>query len=188
MILGVDPGLAHCGWALLAPGGALVDRGVIVTERHEGEVGDAQRRLAEVCRALYGKVHHAQLVVVEWPSAGGFGRSGPPCPVCKQARGNAQSSAQTNLAAGAIAGLAWGAGRKVDAPAPVTWRAKLGHKRGADQALHADLERRYARELAGLRKGDLPHVLDAIGLALYAELVRQPKPESAQVALAIGAA
>lgn len=160
MILGVDPGIAHCGWALLESG-QLVGRGVITTARDRGVTGDAQRRLAEMCRELHSLVFRARLVVLEWPG-GGFGR-------------NAGSAAQTNAVAGAIAGLAWGAGRRVKAPAAVTWRAALGHKRGKDELLHADIARRYALQLADVLKGNLPHVLDAIGLAEYGELCTTPR-------------
>jgi Holliday junction resolvasome RuvABC endonuclease subunit len=167
VILGVDPGIAHCGWALVA-GGELVERGAVVTERDGKATGDQQRRLAEVGRVLHGLIHRADLVVVEWPG-GGFGR-------------NAHSAAQTAAAAGAIAGMAWGVGRKVNAPAPVTWRAHFGHKRGQDELLHGELTARYHEQLAGLRKGDLPHVLDAIGLALYGEACTNPRA-GAQLAL-----
>jgi Holliday junction resolvasome RuvABC endonuclease subunit len=169
VILGVDPGLAHCGWAFVA-GGALISRGVIKTARDRRATGDAQRRLAELCKALHGKVLKADLVVVEWPAGGGgFGR-------------NAGAAAQTAQVAGAIAGLAWGVGRKVNAPASVTWRIACGAKRGQDELLHVALAARYAEDLAGVNKGDMPHVLDAIGLALYGEACTNPRA-GAQLAL-----
>ncbi len=162
MILGVDPGIAHTGWALVE-GGQIVDRGHIGTGRDRSATGDIQRRLAEIGAVLHPLVFRARLVVIEWPSAGGFRTSG--------GEQHAAHAAQTNLAAGMVAGLAWGAGRKVRAPSPVTWRSALGHKRGRDEQLHADLAARFIFQLTDLRRGDLPHVLDAIGLALYGEQV-----------------
>lgn len=169
MILGVDPGLANCGWALVDRGD-VTECGCFTTEKGH-ETGDAQRRLEELGRGLYKLMTMADIVVVEWPSAGGFGR-------------NAGNAAKTNLAAGMIVGLAWGRGRRTLQPAPITWRSKLGHKRGNDDRLHAELAQRFTPEqLAAIRKGDLPHILDAIGLALYAEAITNPK-QSAQLALA----
>lgn len=165
VILGVDPGLANCGWALLA-NGRMIDRGIVVTARGK-KTADAQRRLTDLGRAIHPLVHRANLVIVEWPT-GHFG-------------GNALAAAQTIAAAGVVVGIAWGAGRKVRAPAPVTWRSKLGHKRGRDEKLHRDLAARFADHLLGLTKGQLPHVLDALGLALYGELVTNHRP--AQLAL-----
>jgi len=165
VILGVDPGLANCGWALVATGGVLLDRGAIATTRGRS-TGDAQRRVELVGRVLYQLVGRADLVVVEWPT-GGFGS-------------NALAATSTAAIAGLVAGLSWSAGTKIRAPAPVTWRTKLGAKRGKDAELHAELAARYAAQLAGLKKGEMPHVLDAIGLALYGELAtsaRRPHPD-----------
>jgi Holliday junction resolvasome RuvABC endonuclease subunit len=180
VILGVDPGLAHCGWALVN-GGELVERGMIATaaevvghqerggkRRAVKAAGDNQRRVADVCRALHGKMRRADMVVVEWPG-GGFGR-------------NAHSAATTAAVAGAIAGMAWGIGRKVNAPASLTWRSHFGHKRGKDEQLHGELTARYHEQLTGLSQDELPHVLDAIGLALYGEACTNPRA-GAQLAL-----
>lgn len=173
MILGVDPGLAHCGWALVT-GGDVTECGCIVTEKGEA-TGDAQRRLEEIGRGLHRLITMATVVVVEWPGFGGARRPGAM---------NAMAASQTAAAAAMVVGLAWGRGRKTLQPAPVTWRAKLGHKRGKDEALHAELALRFSTaQLAAIRKGDLPHILDAIGLALYAEAITNPRP-SAQLALA----
>lgn len=158
MILGVDPGLAHTGWALLERG-VLVAHGIVITTRKRG-VGDLQRRLAEIGAGLHPQIHRSRHVVCEFPG-GGFGR-------------NAGAAAQVAAVAGVVIGQAWGSGRKVAAPAPVTWRAELGHARGADEALHAELLDRYPA-IAALLLGHRPHVLDAIGLALYGERIANPQ-------------
>jgi Holliday junction resolvasome RuvABC endonuclease subunit len=176
MILGVDPGLANCGWALVE-GGSLVAHGVIVTKRDRDAKGDTQRRLEELGRGLYPHMRSATLVIVEWPGMGGARRAGAM---------NATAASQTAAAAAMVVGFSWGAGIKVRLPAAVTWRSKLGHKRGKDEQLHADLAQRYAKHLNGYPQGELPHVLDAIGLALFGELVSTPQPQ-AQLALATGA-
>jgi len=154
-ILGCDPGLAHVGYALL-DGDALLDWGAIETDRDRGAIGDMQRRLEEVGRVLYPLIHRAELVVVEWPGGPG-GKFG------------AVAAQQTSACAGLVTGMAWGAGRKARAPATITWRSRLGAKRGSDRQLHAWLAERYRSELTGLRATGAPHVLDAIGLALYGQ-------------------
>lgn len=165
-VLGVDPGLANVGWALVEQsswnGGSsparVLERGTVRTARQKG-VGDVQRRLTEVGEELAPLIERAQFVVCEWPSAGGFRTA--------TGRSSSTAPAQVNLVAGLIAGLARGIGRRLLTPAPVTWRKAMGAKQGKDEAIHARLLKQYAAELAGLRKGDLPHVLDALGLALY---------------------
>ena len=173
MILGVDPGLANCGWALLERGD-LFAHGVIVTKRDKDAKGDTQRRLEDIGRGLHPYMRRAELVIVEWPGMGGARRPGAM---------NAMAASQTAAAAAMVVGFAWGVGIKVKAPAAVTWRSKLGHKRGADAQLHAELASRYAKNLSGYPQGELPHVLDAIGLALFGELVTNPQPR-AQLSLA----
>lgn len=138
----------------MAPSGVLVGRGTVRTKRQKG-LGDAQRRLAELGAVLRPLLLRARLAVVEWPS-GGFG-------------GSALTAALTAAAAGLAVGLARGLEVAVLTPSPVTWRHALGAERGKDAALHAALAERYRSDLLGLRRYELPHVLDAVGLALYAE-------------------
>lgn len=159
MILGIDPGLANTGWALVDRARDVVAVGCLRTRKDKSATGDAQRRLVELTAALLPIIARAVAVVVEWPSGGGFGRS--------QDGGNVVAATQTNLVAGLVFGLAAAHNRPITAPAAVTWRAGLGHARGQDTQLHADLLARYRPALAGVRAGDFPHVLDAIGLALY---------------------
>lgn len=165
MVLGIDPGLRNTGWALVGPAGDLDSYEHVETGRRP-ERGDAQRRLALVLKAAVIAMRKASAVVVEWPSAGGF------VPVSGNATGNAAAAAQTNMVAGALVGLAVGLGgaRRVVTPSPVTWRSRLGAKRGADHAIHAALLTRYP-QLRDLRMKAQPHVLDAVGLALFGRLV-----------------
>ena len=158
-VLGVDPGLARCGWAVLDLAGQVVRCGCVRTQANKGSVGDEQRRLVEVTASLRDIVANASRVVVEWPSSGGFAR-GPSV-------GNALSAGQTGKVAALVYGLAAAFGRPCSLPSPVTWRTALGAVRGADDLIHAALRLRHARALAAVRAADEPHVLDAIGLAEY---------------------
>jgi hypothetical protein len=169
IVLGLDPGVAHGAWALVGPHGELVEFEHYETEPVH-EVGGEYIRLARILRKLRAPLAHAGAVAIERPT-GGFGGNGKRCPACKQPRGNAKAAAQLASAAASALGLAVGLGgrRKILAPAPVTWRSKLGAKRGRDAELHAALLARYPI-LADLRKGAQPHVLDAVGLALYGRL------------------
>lgn len=175
LVLGVDPGLRNTGWSLVGAAGDLDSFEHVETGRRP-ERGDAQRRLALVMCALVVPMRRASVVVVEWPSAGGFGRpeAGEP------ARGNATAVAHTNMVAGAIVGLAvgLGGGRRILTPAPVTWRARLGARRGADHAIHAALLTRYTL-LRDLRAKAQPHVLDAVGLALFGRMTLNLDTETA---------
>jgi len=175
LILGVDPGLANCGWALLDSRDARVrDCGTVVTGC-EDETGDMQRRAEEVLVAIRPRVSLADLVVIEWPSPGGFGRPTEGeaiCPVCRTTKksGNAKSAAQTNAIAGGVLGLVIASKKDHLTPVPITWRRALGCHRGSDVDLHKRLAAVYRRTAARLTKGALPHVLDSIGLALFGRL------------------
>lgn len=158
MILGVDPGLANCGWALVTRERDVVECGCLHTKRAAGATGDEQRRLIELTAGLVPLVVRAQVVVVEWPPPI-FPQPGRPQ--------LAVSAAQTKAVAALVFGLAAAHCRPITPPAAVTWRAALGHARGKDEQLHAELRLKYSAAIAKVRSGDEPHVLDAIGLALY---------------------
>lgn len=163
LILGIDPGLANTGWALLDKDTArVVDAGYIATKRG-GEVGDTQERLLALLTCLRRPMmEDADVVVVEWPGMGGARVAG---------KMNAIAASQTAAAAGAAVGMARGrTWRNVLTPAPITWRTALGCLRGQDEELHARLARVYPQTVARFKKTARPHVLDAIGLALYGRL------------------
>lgn len=157
-VLGIDPGLANLGWALVGAAGDLHSFEHVETTRTE-QRGDASIRLARILRALRAPLAHASVVVIEWPGFGGARVAG---------KMNAVAASQTAAAAAAAMGLAIGQGgrRKILAPAPVTWRSKLGAKKGKDGALHAELLKLYPI-LADVRKAAQPHLLDALGCALF---------------------
>ena len=175
MIAGFDPGLGHTGYALIRRDRELVAAGVSVTVKGpKGARADVQRRLEEHGRALTPIIRRATVLVVEWPTGAGFSRRGAVCPACGQGRGNSSAAATTMAVAGMVKGIAWGAGRPVWAPAPVTWRSVLGYKRGRDdqdgdldERIHAAMLARYGDELAKLKipRRYLPHVLEAIAMA-----------------------
>lgn len=161
-ILGLDPGLANCGWCLLDSGNAPVLRTGYVGTSKGHETGDMQRRLNDLLDGVDDVVPLAELTVIEWPAGGGAGDAG---------RTNLTAARQVVAAAGALLGYARAKSRgEVLTPAPITWRSALGCKRGKDAELHERLTRVYPLTIERLRKGARPHVLDAIGLALYGRL------------------
>ncbi len=167
LILGIDPGLANCGWALLDSRDARIHRtGVIVTHAVE-RVGDMQERVSEILHGIDFAMDFPGVIVIviEFPSAG-RGRDQDRAPWA------AKSASQTMSAASALRGRAHGVVKDdfILTPAPITWRCALGCKRGQDEALHQQLAARYPRTVARYRKGARPHVLDAIGLALFGRL------------------
>lgn len=174
MILGVDPGLANVGWALLNHG--ALQYGHIETEKSD-QPGDAARRLAAVLyglstglRLLDAGTPEFRRVVVEWPGgASGFQREG-----AKHA--NARAAVQTSTTAGAVYGAAYwllrGRTEHILTPAPVSWRIALGKSWGIqpkEEAIHAGILERFP-QLTSLKKKAQPHILDAVGLALYGHL------------------
>lgn len=174
MILGVDPGLANVGWALLSHNRGLHSYGHIETERQD-RTGDAAKRLAKVMFGLSTPLRAVPAaepltVIIEWPGgAGGFQRDG--------ASPNARATIQTSTTAGAIYGAAYwllrGHTERILTPAPVTWRAAVARAVGiqrTEAAVHAYLISIFP-QLAGLTKKSAPHVLDAVGLALYGTLI-----------------
>lgn len=154
MILGIDPGLANVGYAVMSPSAELLTYGHIETKLSKAP-GDTNRRLLDILRQLANRTagaHGIQTIVIEWPGgAGGV---------------NAQSVLQTIGCAAFLAGFFTGRERVVLTPAPQTWRTALGGKKGQEAAVHAALMKSYPA-LALLKKKALPHVLDAVGLARY---------------------
>ena len=176
MIAGFDPGLGHTGYALIRRDRALVSAGVSVTAKGpKGAREDVQRRMEEHGRTLIPIIRRASdVVVVEWPTGAGFAKRGAVCPACGQSRGNSAAAATTMAIAGGVQWAAWMAGRPVWAPAPITWRTKLGYRRGRDdqdgdldEKIHAAMLARYGEQLAALKisRRYLPHVLEAIAMA-----------------------
>jgi len=153
IFLGIDPGLT-CGWAALDQDAQLVDCGVIVAKKGK-HVGDLQRRVRSVVHALFAQTPFCDVPVVEWPAASIRG-------------GRRIENTRTYAVAGAIVG--WlhcqQAGSHMLTPVPVTWRKALGARLGKERDIHSKLERTY-NVTARVGKTKAPHVLDAIGLALY---------------------
>lgn len=175
LVIGIDPGIAACGFAALDGDKKLllVD---VFTSTPDDRVGDTQQRLAEMLDWTDGRVRRAlevagqegyrvgeDLVVVEWPMVGGR-RAGE-----KRASG-VKAAAQTFAAAGALIAnyRHW---PELLAPVPPTWRANVARERTTTEDLHALLEHDY-QIAARIGRSIARHALDAIGLALYGINVR----------------
>lgn len=162
IVVGIDPGLAECGWARLdTDGSRLLATGLITTAKGD-QVGDTQRRLVEVAEGLRAPIGSADLVVVEWSSVSGAGfqRHGD-----GSAHGNARAALLNTAAAAAAVAMATSRRLQLLTPAPITWRSRLGFRVEAE--LHARLERLYPRTAALYTAGRRRHVFDAIGLCLF---------------------
>jgi len=162
LILGIDPGLAHCGWAQLDSRDSRCRAAGHVATSKGDATGDTQRRLLEFVEALRGPVSNSDLVVIEWSSVSGAGfqRQGD-----GSAHGNARAAMLNAASAAAAIGIAAAYGKQVLTPAPITWRSRLGFR--GDTELHQRLERLYPKTADRFNRGRRPHVLDAIGLALF---------------------
>jgi len=163
VILGIDPGVAACGFALTA-GAELVDVATFTTKRNRRRVGDAQVRLDEVLAAIEARVTtevfaYLELAVVEWPIVGGrrgdAGRAS-----------SSSASALTFAAAGAIYGLLRGWDVRVLRPPPQSWRHRWMGCRASGDATQRRIEATY-HVTETLGKVRAPHACDAIGLSLY---------------------
>lgn len=169
LILGIDPGVASLGWAVIDSRDARVRRaGCVATERRHDVIGDLQRRLGELLDAIAPVMTSfaIALAVIEWSSVSGAGfqRQGD-----GSAHGNARAALMNAAAAAAMIGAAHARAIATLTPAPITWRSRLGEgtSRGSDELLHTRLARRYPKTAARFRAGQRPHVFDALGLALF---------------------
>lgn len=161
--VGIDPGLAHCGFAAMTGERVLYRCTAIVTKRDKDRMGDTQARLAEVLDAVEGQINtlaDVAVIVIEWPMVGGRNDRG---------HGTAKSAAQTFAAAGALVGMLRDRAPVVLSPVPPTWRAQVGNVDGArlsTEDLHAHLDTIHG-VTALVGKTNAPHALDAVGLATY---------------------
>lgn len=161
--VGIDPGIAHTGFALFVDA-RLEALHVLVTKRRE-RAGDTQARLAEVLNAVAEWLDPfddvPDVIVVEWPVVGG--RRGD------AGRGSSSSAAaMTFAAAGALIGMLRDRAGMLLAPVPSSWRAAIGAHRGQLDIVLAQLDRQHAIT-ARVGKMRAPHALDAIGLARYGQ-------------------
>jgi hypothetical protein len=166
--IGVDPGIAACGFAALDADRKLllVD---VFTSKPDDRIGDTQQRLADMLTWVQGRTERAlkiaggfkpgeDLVVVEWPVIGGR-REG------EARQSGAKAAAQTFAAAGALIGMLRDFGA-LFSPVPPTWRAVVAGGRTPTEDVHALLEHDYDIA-AKLGRQKARHALDAIGCALY---------------------
>ena len=164
--IGIDPGIAHCGFAALDEDSQLLACAVFTSKRDKKRKGDTQARLAEMLlwvQKTVSPIHYDFdncLAAVEWPMVGGRNQGALRAT-------QTMSTAQTFAAAGALIGLL-AVSMPVLTPLPASWRAAVRPKtKTAD--LHAEIERLYSvSKLVGKTKA--PHAIDAIGLALFGML------------------
>ena len=164
IFIGIDPGLASCGFAAVDIDGRLQALRVITTKKGDG-VGDAQSRLGELLvevRRTFGtccELPSYTTLTVEWPLIGGRN------PGERRATA-ASSAAQAFAVTGAVIGALEQRCRAVHTPIPMTWRTKLHGSRTNARAVLEKIDRQYAvTEAVGRTKA--PHAIDALGLALY---------------------
>ena len=161
MIVGIDPGLATCGFAVLDGEGRLY-AAQCWTSKKSKEVGDTRRRLDGLLEWIDSRLVEVTVVtafVVEFPAANkGLGRS--------------FKDPRAYLATGTVYGHVRSKGAPVLCPVPITWRSAAGRilgvegSKGNEEFIHAKLDERYG-VIASHGKTKAPHVLDAIGCATY---------------------
>lgn len=131
IILGIDPGTAHVGWALV-DGTALVDCGSFsVTTKRPWR--DRKRELVRNLKALLTEavqVHGARLVGIEATAVnhGAYEPRNGQAPSLAQLRSMASNTQQTEELAGEIAALAAGSGCEVVRVPPTRSLRALGLK------------------------------------------------------------
>jgi len=170
--LGIDPGLAHVGLALVS-GGDQGDRpyvvlrvGYLKTTKGDGPVtGDDLRRYREIRDGVEPWMQPADVLGIEVYTARG--------------RQSAGSATKTGAVYGMILGVAWDRIRSVHAMHPQQTRARLGLRQGADKAAVQGkvclLVTGATEALAATPRGQREHVGDAIALALCA-LLQEAQP------------
>lgn len=150
VVLGVDPGLAHLGWARLAverSGVRLLDCGAVHTTPRDG---DSVARVAMLVAAVREQFAGVDLIAIEtqyMPRGAGEGA-------------RAYSAAQVHGVAVAVGQAATEAGIEVRGVAPSqAKRALAGNGRAAKRAMTEAARRWFGVEAS-------EHVADAIGVAL----------------------
>ena len=163
--LGIDPGLAHVGLALVEEGDERDYRvlrvGFLKTTKGDGPVtGDDLRRYREIRDGVEPWMQSATVLGMEVYTARG-----------KQSAG---SATKTGAVYGMILGVAWDRIQHVHVMHPQQTRARLGLRQGADkqaiQTCVCNLVRGATKALMATPKGQREHVGDAIALALCALL------------------
>jgi Holliday junction resolvasome RuvABC endonuclease subunit len=159
VILGLDPGLASCGWAIVAPGtGRVVDLGVIVTEPDPAiaKSTDRARRVLAIVGTMGELVatHHVTAIAAE--AALTFGHVG--------------AAAAQNLCWGAVIGLTHALGLELVEVVAKQWQRAIVP--GAGKVTYALVESALAGylgpQLERLPKAQRTHAADAVGIGLYA--------------------
>jgi hypothetical protein len=172
VILGVDPGLATCGWAVLDHAGRVADLGVVL-QGPDAELDEA------VCRARRANVQAAALhaVAVRYGctvigcEAMSFG--GPP-------KARFAMAISVGLSWGGVSAIATALGCELYSVPPKVWERAVQPTttRKVDYPkLEAALSRyvsEHAREsLAAISKATRNHALDAVGIGMFVALRRE---------------
>lgn len=132
-VLGVDPGFAKLGFALVELRGSLryvLTAGIATTKRsddrtHSEDSVARGRELTWALRHLFGK---GQIDVICLEAMQGMGGMGKPCPVCRQtpAKRGSISTAKSGMSYGLIAAMSALYNVPVVQASPQTARARLG--------------------------------------------------------------
>lgn len=162
MILGVDPAMATCGWAIVAPRTGLIRRcGVITTTKKQGvPLGtDRARRVAHVAAELADLAYAYQCTTIAAEAPLGFG--------------SIHAVAPQQLVWGALISLGVARNMPVlEVPAKVWQHAVMP---GVKRIDYAELERvlydhvgAESEALDGIPNDLLTHALDAAGVGVLA--------------------
>lgn len=184
MIAAIDPGIGHCGWALVEPGTGRVDRcGVILTQFTDATAA------VDRARRLRGIIHELLLTWGRWAVVSSIAAEAP------LSFGPIQAVAPQIALWGALIGLEARWGRRIplyevsaktwqhavmpESPSPVTPSAtrKSGRPRRPRRGkinyklLEAKLAAYMGRAaLAHIAPADRTHALDAVGVGVLVAL------------------
>jgi Holliday junction resolvasome RuvABC endonuclease subunit len=166
VILGVDPGYAKCGWAVVdRPHGRVLALGLIVTTQDKSvdKSTDRARRVADVCTWLHTFAVEYGCTTIAAEQALGHGA--------------ADAVAANQLPWGGVIAVALALGAElVEVKAKVWQHAVLGIETGKVdyEKVEADLgsyvDAQAADVLKRIKKADRNHALDAVGVGLLAAL------------------
>lgn len=174
MILAVDPGLATCGWAVVAPStGEVVDLGVVISpsDPDADDTVDRARREAKQCAALLevARRHRVTRIVAESVSLGG-----PP-------RARLPMALSLSLSWGGLCMLAIALGAELLEVKPKVWQHQCapGLKRIDYDKLFAAIAAvlrcnpDLTKLLRSIAESDRNHALDACGIGFVGALMPQ---------------
>jgi Holliday junction resolvasome RuvABC endonuclease subunit len=174
VILGIDPGYAKCGWAVVEPVTArVIDLGLITTMKRAGLHVSADRasRVSELCDKIAELAHKHGATTIGAEQALTFGAPAAIAANCLPWGAIVMLARMINVALLEVSANDWQCA-VLGLDPKVKHKFKRGEKYArVEKALYAYVGTQLADALDGLNAKDRRHPLDATGSGMFAALM-----------------